>query len=175
MEKNDEWASYLQEICYPVERYLLGFTVRDKERLAGAIITSAFLNGTIGFDQLRKIPQDRSLETIGSYVLAFAILEQFPQKETATPQEVNDFREFHTSSLTLHWFARNHLHLQHFMLWGPGEKENGTGDQPPMKMLAERFGMLVGVIYLEKGIEAVREFLKKHHFFEEIDRLNKPG
>ncbi len=35
MEKKSEWANYLDEICYPVERYLLGFAARDKEYLAG--------------------------------------------------------------------------------------------------------------------------------------------
>jgi len=40
--------------------------------------------------------------------------------------------------------------------------------------LADRFEMLVAVIYLEKGIDAVKEFLLKHHFFEEIDRIKAP-
>jgi hypothetical protein len=31
---------------------------------------------------------------------------------------------------------------------------------------------MVAVLYLEKGIDAVKEFLKKHHFFKELD---KPG
>ena len=43
MEKKSEWASYLDEICYPVERYLIGFAVRDKVRLVSAIISNAFL------------------------------------------------------------------------------------------------------------------------------------
>jgi hypothetical protein len=30
--------------------------------------------------------------------------------------------------------------------------------------------MLIGVIYLENGIDAVKEFLKKHKFFEAIDK-----
>jgi hypothetical protein len=31
--------------------------------------------------------------------------------------------------------------------------------------------MLIAVIYLEKGVDAVKEFLHKHHFFEEIELL----
>jgi hypothetical protein len=31
---------------------------------------------------------------------------------------------------------------------------------------------MVAVLYLEKGVNAVKEFLHKHHFFKEID---KPG
>ena len=37
-------------------------------------------------------------------------------------------------------------------------------------MLADRFEMLTGIIYLEYGIDAVKDFLKKHKFFEEIDK-----
>jgi dsRNA-specific ribonuclease len=33
--------------------------------------------------------------------------------------------------------------------------------------------MLIGVIYLEKGIEAVKAFLEKHQFFHEIDSFRK--
>ncbi len=36
--------TYLDTICYPVERYLLGFAVRDKERLISALISNALLN-----------------------------------------------------------------------------------------------------------------------------------
>ena len=30
---------------------------------------------------------------------------------------------------------------------------------------------MVAVLYLEKGIDAVKEFFRKHHFFKEIDKL----
>ena len=56
MEESAGWINYLNEICYPVERYLLGFAVQDKERLVSAIISNAFLNEKIEFEQLRKIP-----------------------------------------------------------------------------------------------------------------------
>jgi hypothetical protein len=123
MEDTNEWLTYRDEICYPVEKYLLGFSVRDKERLISAIISNAFLNEKIEFEQLRKIPADKSLETIGDYVLDFAIIENFPRKENTTPKEINDFREFYGNNETLHEFSKKCILLQNFILWGPDERK----------------------------------------------------
>jgi ribonuclease-3 len=171
MEENTAWLKYRDEVCYPVERYLFGFAVRNKERLISAIISNAFTNEKVEFEQLRKIPEDKSLETIGDFVLDFAIIEHFPRKESTSPKEINDFREFYGNNRTLHWFAKNCIRLQNYILWGPDERNQQRWDQPTTVILADRFEMLVGVIYLEKGIDAVREFLDRHKFFEEIGRL----
>jgi len=173
MDDTTDWIEYRNEICYPVERYLFGFAVRDKERLISAIISNAFLNVRVDFEQLRKIPADKSLETIGDFVLDYAIIENFPRKESTSPREINDFREFYGKNETLHGFAKNCLHLQNFILWGPDEREKEIWNQPTTEILADRFEMLIAVIYLEKGIDGVKEFLKKHTFFEEIDKMRK--
>jgi len=173
MDDIADWITYRDEICYPVERYLFGFAVRNKERLISAIISNAFLNVLVDFEQLRKIPVDKSLETIGDFVLDYAIIENFPKKESTSPREINDFREFYGKNETLHRFAKNCIHLQNFILWGPDEREKENWNQPTTVILADRFEMLIAVIYLEKGIDAVKEFLQKHRFFKEIDKMNK--
>jgi len=173
MDDIADWITYRDEICYPVERYLFGFAVRNKERLISAIISNAFLNVLVDFEQLRKIPVDKSLETIGDFVLDYAIIENFPKKESTSPREINDFREFYGKNETLHRFAKNCIHLQNFILWGPDEREKEIWNQPTTVILADRFEMLIAVIYLEKGIDAVKEFLQKHRFFKEIDKMNK--
>ena len=173
MEDTAEWINYRNKICYPVERYLLGFAVRNKERLISAIISNALLNVKVDFEELRKIPVDKSLETIGDYVLDYAIIEHFPKKENTTPREINDFREFYGNNETLHWFSKNCIHLQNFILWGPDEREKEIWNQPTTEILADRFEMLIAVIYLEQGIDAVKDFLQKHKFFEEIDKFKK--
>jgi dsRNA-specific ribonuclease len=173
MEKKTEWASYLDKICYPVERYLLGFAVRDKERLISAIISNAFRNEKVEFEQLKAIPADKSLETKGDFVLDFVIFDNFATIDIHSAKEIDDFRQFYGNNETLHWFSKNCIHLQKFILWGPDEREKEIWNQPETIILADRFEMLIGVIYLEKGIDAVKEFLKKHHFFEEIDKTIK--
>jgi len=86
MEETSEGVEYLEKICYPIERYLLGYTVRNKERLISAIISNALLNEPVGFEQLKKIAVDKSLETIGDFVLDFVIIDNFATKDKYTAQ-----------------------------------------------------------------------------------------
>jgi dsRNA-specific ribonuclease len=174
MEDTTNWDNYRNRICYPVEKYLLGYFVRDKERLISAIISNAFLNEKIEFEQLKKIPMDKSLETIGDFVLDYAIIDNFPKKGNSTPKEIDDLRTFYSNNGTLHRFSKNCIHLQNFILWGPDEEKKLIWDNPPTtEILADRFEMLIAVIYLENGIEGVQGFLKKHNFFERIDNFTK--
>ena len=104
--------TYLDTICYPVERYLLGFA-----------------------------------------------------------QQIDDFCQWYGKKENLRYFAKTGFQLPKYILWGPGERKQQKWDQLATTILADRFGMLVAVLYLEKGIDAVMEFLHKHHFFKEIDKL----
>jgi dsRNA-specific ribonuclease len=174
MEDAADSENYHNKICYPVERYLLGYTVRNKERLISAIISNALLNEPVGFEQLRKVHVDKSLETIGDFILDFVIIDNFATKDRYTAQQIDDFRQWYGNNENLQYFAKNCIHLQNYILWGPDERKQQKWDQPTTVILADRFEMLVAVIYLEKGIDAVKEFLKKHHFFEEIDRIKTP-
>jgi len=171
MDDTADWINYRDKICYPVERYLLGYAVRNKERLISAIISNALLNEKVEFEQLKKIPADPSLETIGDYVLDYVIIDNFATKDSHTAKEIDDFRQLYGNNETLHLFSKNCIHLHNFILWGPDERNQKKWDQPTTEILADRFEMLIAVIYLEKGIDAVKDFLKKHNFFEEIDKI----
>jgi dsRNA-specific ribonuclease len=172
-EERAGWTDYVTRICYPVERYLLGFAVRDKERLISAIISNAFLNEKTEYEQLRKIPADPSLETIGDFVLDFVIIDNFASAGRYSAKEIDDFRQFYGRNDALQVFAKNVLNLHAFIVWGPDEYKRKIWDQPETWILADRFEMLVAVIYLEKGIEAVKDCLKKHHFFPERETIKK--
>ncbi|MFA5346725.1 MAG: ribonuclease III domain-containing protein [Methanoregula sp.] len=165
--------TYLTKICYPVERYLIGYAVRNKERLISAIISNALLNEPVGFEQLRKIHVDKSLETIGDFILDFVIIDNFATKDRYTAQQIDDFRQWYGNNENLQHFAKNCLRLHTYILWGPDERKQQKWDQPTTVILADRFEMLIAILYLEKGIDAVKEFLQKHHFFEEIDKIKK--
>jgi len=166
--------TYLAKICYPVERYLIGFAVRNKERLISAIISNALLNEPVGFEQLRTIHIDKSLETIGDFILDFVIIDNFATKDQYTAQQIDDFRQWYGNNESLQYFAKNCIRLQNYILWGPDERNQQKWDQPTTIILADRFEMLIAILYLEKGIDAVKEFLKKHRFFEEIDTRKTP-
>lgn len=171
MEAPEDSKSYLDQICYPVEKYLIGYTLRNKERLISAIISNALLNEPAGFEELKKIQVDKSLETIGDCVLDFIIIDNFATKKRYTAKEIDDFRQWYGNNENLQYFAKNCIHLHTYILWGPDERKQQKWDQPTTVILADRFEMLVAVIYLEKGIDAVKDFLKKHHFFEELENI----
>jgi len=170
MEENAEWIKYRDKICYLTEEYLLGYSVRDKDRLISAIISNAFINEKNVFEELKKISADSSLETKGDFVLDFVIFDHFAKKKNYTAKEIDDFRQFYGNNETLHWFSKNCLHLQEFILWGPDERVRQKWNFPETDILADRFEMIIGVIYLEKGIDSVKEFLREKKFFEEIDK-----
>jgi len=163
--------TYLDTICYPVERYLPGFAVRDKERLISALISNALLNEMVGFERLRTIHVDKSLETIGDFIRDFVIIDNFAKKERYTAQQIDDFCQWYGKNENLQYFAKTGIQISKYLLWGPDERKQQKWDQPATTLLADRSGVLVAVLYLEKGIDAVKEFLKKHHFFKEIDKL----
>lgn len=171
MEEGSGWIKYRDQVCYPVERYLLGSAVRNKERLISAIISNALTNEKTEFEDLKKISADPGLETIGDFVLDFIIIDHFALMDRYTAKEIDDLRQLYGGNDALHGYAKTCIRLQNFILWGPDERERMIWDQHNTTILADRFEMLVGVIYLEKGIEAVKEFLKNHHFFEEIDTM----
>lgn len=173
MDDSDGWTEYKNRLCYPVEQYLLGFPVQDKERLISAIISNAFLNEKTEFEELKKIPADPSLETIGDFVLDFVIIDNFAADGHHTAQEIDDLRQFYGGNTALHFFAKNGIRLQSFIIWGPDEWRRKIWDIPGTRILADRFEMLVAVIYLEKGIGAVREFLHTHDFFRKVAELKK--
>ncbi|MDD1701182.1 MAG: ribonuclease III domain-containing protein [Methanoregula sp.] len=173
MEDSADSNTYLEKICYPTERYLIGHAVKNKERLISAMISNALLNEPAGFEQLSSIHADKSLETIGDFILDFVIIDNFATKDRYTAQQIDDFRQWYGNNENLQYFAKNCIHLHNYILWGPNERKQQIWDKPTTVILADRFEMLVAVIYLENGIDAVKEFLKKHHFFEEIDTLKE--
>jgi dsRNA-specific ribonuclease len=173
MEDTANWIDYRDKICYPLERYLLGFAVRNKERLISAIISNDLLNVKVEYEQLKKIPADASLETKGDFVLNFAIFDNFATTERYTPKEIDDFRQLYGKNDNLQLFSKKCIHLQNYILWSQKEENQKIWDQPSTKILADRFEMLIGVIYLEKGIGGVKDFLKKHDFFQRIDKIKE--
>ena len=173
MEDAEDSINFLEKICYAIERYLIGFTVRNKERLISAIISNAFLNEKTEYEQLKKIPADPSLETIGDFVLDFVIIDNFALEGRYSAKEIDDFRQFYGGNDALHAFAKNHIHLHSFILWGPDEWKRKIWDLPGTRILADRFEILVAVIYLEKGVDGVKAFLDRKRFFEEVDTIRK--
>ena len=129
MENTTDWIAYRDELCRPIESDILGFKVQDKQRLISAIISNAFLNEQVKFEQLKKIPADKSLETIGDFVLDFVIIDHFARNVLYTAQQIDDFRQWYGNNINLQYFSKNCIHLQNFILWGPDEEKQRKFEQ----------------------------------------------
>jgi len=171
MESDTGWITYRNDLCKPVETDLLGYPVQNKERLISAIISNALLNEAVPFQELKKIKVDTSLETMGDFILDFLIFDNFALKGHYTAKEIDNFRQLYGGNDILHCFSKKCIKLQDFILWGSDEIRLKKWNQRNTELLADRFEMLIAVIYLENGIDAVKNFLKKHNFFEEIDTI----
>jgi dsRNA-specific ribonuclease len=171
MGQDDRWIAYRDDLCKPIERDILGYPVRNKERLISAIISNAKIHEGVPHLQLSEIHMDKSLETMGDYILDFVIFDHFAVKDCHTAKEIDDYRQIYGRNETLQEYSKKCLKLQDYILWGPDEIRLKKWDQPTTEILADRFEMLIAVIYLENGIDAVKDFLKKHDFFQEIDKI----
>ena len=95
------------------------------------------------------------LEFLGDSILAFVstdfLYRSFPNLSEG---ELTDVRAFLVKTETLADFARE-IQLNKFLLMGKGEQSSGGGK----RVLASAFEALLGAIYLDQGITAVRTFL----------------
>ena len=171
MPDPETWEQYRDKLCKPVEVELLGFPVQNKERLISAIISNQLLNEKIPFLELKKCEKDPSLETIGDFILDFVIIDHFAPQGKYTAKEIDDFRQFYGNNDALQHYAKKKLKLHEFIHWGSDEKNKERWDLPSTIQLADRFEMLIAIIYLEKKLDEVKKFLEKNNFFKEIEKM----
>lgn len=96
------------------------------------------------------------LEFLGDSILAFIsadfLYRTFPNLSEG---ELSDIRAILVKRDTLANFARE-IGLGRFLLLGRGEQSSGGGQ----RVLASAFEALLGALYLDSGLETVREFLR---------------
>lgn len=168
-----DWETYKNDICEPLEDQIFGFSIKNRDLLISGILSNAFLNEKSEFEEMKKIGVDESLETIGDFVLDFIIIDHFTKKIRYTPKQIDDFRQWYGKNSNLHFFSKKTLRLQDYILWGPDEKTKEKWNQLSTKILADRFEMLIGVIYLDQGVKAVKKFLNNINFYDEIDKIKR--
>lgn len=132
-----------------------GLSFDDKALLKTAFVHSSYVNELNGEAQ----EDNERLEFLGDSILNFVISEwlytRFPQ---AREGELTAMRAALVKREALARFARR-LHLGEYLFLGHGEEE--SGGRKRSATLCATFEAVVGAIYLDLGIEAVRGFLLK--------------
>lgn len=157
----------LQENSSSIEDKL-NYTFKNKELLFLAFVHSSFVN------ENKKITSDHNerLEFLGDGVFNLVITEylylKFPK---ASEGRLSFLRSRIVDSTSCSLFIEK-LGIKNFVLLGKGEKQ--SEDRGRFTILADLFEALIGAMYLDGGLQVVKDFITNHFEKEVSDFLNNP-
>lgn len=133
----------------------IGVVFRDPTLLRTALTHRSYINEHLGED----IEHNERLEFLGDAVLEFVVTDYLFQTYNKPEGELTSLRATAVCGKTLAEVSRT-LGLGEYLLLSRGEeKENGRTRQ---YLLANVCEALIGALYLDQGIEVVRDFVNKH-------------
>ena len=140
---------------------LVGYRFADKSLLAEAITHASGAN--------TRLTSNERLEFLGDSILGFLVCESlFRQFPDWLEGDLTRVKSAIVSRQTCgHWAER--LQLREVLIVGKGVSANG--DVPP-SLMADAFESIIAAMYLDGGLEPVRDFLGPL-IQEQIDRLSK--
>lgn len=134
----------------------LNIFFKNKKLLIEAFCHRSFLNENPDF----KFSHNERLEFLGDAVLELIVTEylfsQFPEKNEG---ELSSYRAALVNAKTLSQIAKS-LGFEEFLLLSKGEQKGDP--KARMYILANTFEAFVGALYLDQGLEKVRDFLNTH-------------
>jgi ribonuclease III len=143
----------------------LGITFRDKSLLSRALTHRSYLNDNPDLPYL----DNERLEFLGDAILDFIAAEflyqRFPEMSEG---ELTSLRAALVKGETLARFAAD-MGLPPFLLMSRGEESARGRERAPL--LAGAFEALIGALYLDQGLQAVRPFILRF-LLNEADRVH---
>ncbi len=152
----------------------IGYRFRDPELLKQALTHSSFAReheATAPSGENHPIQDNEQLEFLGDAVLGLItsqnLFERYP-----------DFREGQLSKLRAHLVSEKHLiraaktlHLGRYLRLGRGEEKSGGRNETTLQV--DALEALLAALYLDSGMDRVREFILKTIIEPEMKRLKK--
>lgn len=133
----------------------IGIAFEDQTLLQKALVHRSFLNENPDF----ALPSNERLEFLGDALLDFVVgeylFERFPQMDEG---DLTRLRAALIMAGALAEFARS-IELGDYIYLSRGEDERGGRSR--VGLLSDAFEALVAAIYLDRGLQAVREFLMR--------------
>ncbi len=125
----------------------------DQSLLQTAFIHRSYLNEKADFE----LPSNERLEFLGDAVLQLVVSEHLFKEFPNEPEgELTNYRASIVNAKTLS-LVSGELGLGEYLLLSKGEEASGGRNRP--YLLANTFEALLGVIYLDLGLEAARKFV----------------
>ncbi|MFK7695892.1 ribonuclease III [Paenibacillus sp. HJGM_3] len=138
----------------------LGVAFRKTSLLKQAFTHSSYVNE----QRSLHLRDNERLEYLGDAVLELGVSEflfnAYPRRSEG---ELTKLRASIVCEPSLCGFAEK-LEFGSYMFLGKGEELTGGRTRPAM--LADVFEAFIGALYLDQGLEAVRDFLRKHVFLD---------
>lgn len=137
---------------------------KKQELFDQAFIHRSYLNEIKDKTKRKNFTSNERLEFLGDSVISF-LTSEFLYKKFPKFYEGNltNLRSSLVKTQTLAKIASS-LNLGHYLKLSQGEKQTTGKDNP--SLLADAFEALIGALFLDRGIEKVREFLDKTLFME---------
>ncbi len=133
---------------------LLGVTFHDKNLLLQALTHRSYINENREFDH--PVPDNERLEFLGDAILEFVVGDWlFQRYPDLSEGRLTRMRSTIVRTETLAEFA-GLCHVDEQLRLGRGEEINGGRER--ISNLCGAFEAIIGAIYLDQGIEKVREF-----------------
>lgn len=128
----------------------------DQKLLQNAFVHRSYLNERSGFD----LPSNERLEFLGDAVLQLTVSEHLYKTYPEEPEgQLTNFRASIVNAKSLSTVSGK-LELGKYLLLSKGEEASGGRERP--YLLANTFEALLGVIYLDQGLEVARGFVHAH-------------
>ena len=133
----------------------IGIAFEDQTLLQKALVHRSFLNENPDF----ALPSNERLEFLGDALLDFVVgeylFQRFPQMDEG---DLTKLRAALIKAGALAEFARS-IELGDYIYLSRGEDERGGRSR--VGLLSDAFEALVAAIYLDRGLQTVREFLMR--------------
>lgn len=131
---------------------------RNPELLRQAFTHSSYVNE----HRISQYKDNERLEFLGDAVLELTVSEYLFDKYPDRPEgELTKLRASIVCEPSLVGFAEQ-LEFGSYVLLGKGEELTGGRTRPAL--LADVFESFIGALYLDQGLDVVRDFLRKHMF-----------
>ena len=136
----------------------LSFNFSRLNLLKRALTHRSYLNEN---PKWKEIGHNERLEFLGDAVLGFLVAEYLYKRFPQLPEGELSFLKSALTNEKILLEVAIELNLKDLVLISKGEKEKITYHD---SLLADTVEALIGALYLEKGIKAVRNFIKKYIF-----------
>lgn len=136
----------------------LSLNFRNLDLLKKTLTHRSYLNE---HPEWRDIGDNERLEFLGDAILGFLVAEYLYQKLSQLKEgELTFIKSALINEKTLLEVARE-LKIEDYLLVSKGEKEKLKNKE---SLLADSIEALIGAIYLDQGLKAVKKFIKKYIF-----------